>query len=343
MRWPAERPIQRRLGSPIGGAAPTRTRVRTRTPGAALAGPAGVLLGGLLAMAFAALGSGAAWAQEPTQRGAARPSSRVLVFEEALQGTEDREVRWPVAVAAASAEELAVADVFGERLLVFRRLGAGWQAARRLDLPAAPVGLVRDGERYVVSLRGAGGLLALEGEDLLQRRLSLPEGVAPGALAAVPGGGLLVHDRTGGRILRLAPDGRVVGEVPGAGRVTGLAAVAGGALAAFGDEGVLRRYDAAGRLEATWPVPADGPVPSWPAGLAVTAGGQALVVDRHNGRVVVLDPAGRPVGFGSRQGWDPGLLRFPADLALLPDGRIAVVDHGNGRVQLFHRSGEGAP
>ncbi|MFP3938843.1 MAG: hypothetical protein ACLF0P_00925 [Thermoanaerobaculia bacterium] len=303
----------------------------------------GVLWAAVLVAGAGALQPGIARGQDGGTGSAARSSTRLLVFEEALRGTEDREVRWPVAVASASPEELAVADAFGARLLVFRRLGAGWQAARGVDLPAAPVDLVRDGGRYVVSLRGGGGLIALEGEELLQRRLALPEGVVPGALAAVPGGGLLVHDRAAGRILRMAPDGRVLGETPGAGRVTGLAAAAGGVLAAFGDEGVLRRYDEAGRLEATWPLPADGPVPPWPAGLAVTAGGRTLVVDRHNGRVVVLDPAGRPLGSGSRQGWDPGLLRFPEDLALLPDGRIAVADQGNGRIQLFRRSGEGGP
>ncbi|HUP43386.1 MAG TPA: hypothetical protein VM599_09270 [Thermoanaerobaculia bacterium] len=266
-----------------------------------------------------------------------------LVFEEALRGSEEREVRWPVAVAAASADELAVADAFGPRLLVFRRAGVGWQAARVAELPGAPAGLAWDGARWVVSVRGGGGLVALEGEDLLQRRLPLPAGVVPGALAALPGGGLLVHDAAGGRILRLGADGRSAGEIAVAGPVTGLAAAPGAVMAAFGHEGVVRRFDAAGGVEATWTLPADGPVPAWPAGIAVSPAGDTYVADRHNGRIAVLDPTGRVTGFGARKGWDPGLLLFPSGIALLPDGRLAVADQGNGRVQLYRRTGGGAP
>jgi sugar lactone lactonase YvrE len=271
---------------------------------------------------------------------AAQPAGgRALVFEEVLRGSEDREVRWPVAVAGASADELAVADAFGPRLLVFRRAGVGWQVARVAELPGAPAGLAWDGARWVVSVRGGGGgLVALEGEELLQRRLPLPAGTVPGVLAAAPGGGLLVHDAAGGRILRLGADGRPAGAIPVVRRVTGLAAAPGAVVAAFGAEGVVRRFDAAGAVEATWALPADGPVPAWPAGIAVGPGGDSYVADRHGGRIVVLDAAGRVAGLGARKGWDPGLLLFPAGLALLPDGRLAVADQGNGRVQIFRRA-----
>lgn len=267
-------------------------------------------------------------------------TSRVLTFEEALAGTEDHEVRWPVAVASGGPEELAVADGWGSRVLLFRRLGAGWTVARTVTLPGVPAGLGWDGGRYVVAVRGAGGsagLVALEGADLLQRRLPIPRGTVPGVLAGAPGGGLLVADAGGSRILRLAPDGEVVAEVPVEGRVTGLTAASGGLVAAFGEEGAVRRYGAGGPMEAEWAVPADGPVPAWPAGLAATPGGELLVADRHNGRVVVFDAAGQVTGLGSRKGWDPGLLLFPHGLALLPDGRLAVADQGNGRVQIFRR------
>jgi hypothetical protein len=271
-------------------------------------------------------------------------SSRPLVFEEALRGSEDREVRWPVAVAAASADEIAVADAFGPRLLVFRKAGVGWQAAAEAELPGAPVGLARLGERWVVAVRGEASLVALEGDGLLERRLALPPGTVPGPLAAASGGGLLVYDFAGGRILRLDAGGAPVGSIAVAGRVTGLAAgPGGGAAAAFGGEGVVRRYDAAGALEGTWELPAEGPVPAWPAGVAVSPGGDTLVADRHNGRIVVFEAGGRVAGLGSRKGWDPGLLLFPGGLALLPDGRLLVADQGNGRLQVFRRSGEGAP
>ena len=293
----------------------------------------------ILAAAAVAAAAALPAAPLPAQGAPARPR----VVEEALRGSEDRELRWPVAVAAAPAGEIAVADAFGPRLVVFRKAGVGWQAAAVAALPGAPAGLAWDGSRWVVAVRGEASLVALEGDALLQRRLALPPGTVPGSLAAAAGGGLLVHDFAGGRILRLDAGGRPAGATAVTGRVTGLAAgPGGGAVAAFGDEGVVRRYDAAGGLEATWELPDDGPVPPWPAGVAVAPGGDTLVADRHNGRIVVFEAGGRVAGLGSRKGWDPGLLLFPGGLALLPDGRLLVADQGNGRLQVFRRSGEGA-
>ncbi len=267
---------------------------------------------------------------------------RVLVFDEALQGAKDREVRWPVGVAAASDDEIAVADAKGSRVLVFRRQGVGWEASQVVTLPGPPAGIAWDGGRYLVSLRSGGGLLALEGADLLQRAIALPPDVAPGPMAPVPSGGALVYDFSGKRVLRLGADGKVAGETAVEGPVTGVAATAGGGLAvACGTEGVIRRYDATGALQATWELPPDGPVPAWPTGLAVEPGGDTLVADHANGRILVLDPGGRLIGLGAREGWDPGLLLYPAGLARLPGGGLVVADQGNGRIQLFHRVQEG--
>jgi hypothetical protein len=63
-----------------------------------------------------------------------------------------------------------------------------------------------------------------------------------------------------------------------------------------------------------------------------------VVVDRHSGRLLVLDVAGTVIGMGSRQGWEPGLLMFPAGITRLSDGTLAVADEGNGRVQVFRRT-----
>lgn len=264
---------------------------------------------------------------------------RVLSFVEALKGTQDTELRWPVAVAAASSDEIAVADAFGPRLLRFRKVGVSWSLDGQVELPGAPAGLVWDGGRYVASLRQGQGLVAFEGPSLAQRRLRLPRGVVPGALAAHQSGDLLVYDSAGHRALRLSPEGQVEGEFPIEGEVTALAATgAGGVLVAVASESAVRRLDANGQASAAWTLPPHEGIPAWPVGIAVEPGGDAIVVDRHAGRLLVLDAAGELAGIGSRQGGEPGLLLYPRGIARLPDGLLIVADEGNGRAQVFRRT-----
>jgi DNA-binding beta-propeller fold protein YncE len=268
---------------------------------------------------------------------------RVLSFQDALKGTDEVSLQWPVAVAAASDDEVAVADASGPRLLRFRRVGASWQLDRTVPMGAPPAGLVWDGRRYVASLRQGGGLVAFEGGDLAQRTLPAPRGVVPGPVAVAPGGTLLLYDTEGRRVLRLSAEGTSTAEIPVEGDVTALAATAaGGFFAALGAEGSVRRFDASGKLDVAWSLPAFESVPAWPSGLAVEPGGNVLVVDRHVGRILVLDANGQVAGVGSRQGWEPGLLLFPAGIARLPGGTVLVADEGNGRAQLFRRAEPGA-
>ncbi|MGB5888511.1 MAG: hypothetical protein WBH75_00950 [Thermoanaerobaculia bacterium] len=263
---------------------------------------------------------------------------RALTFLEAFKGSEESELRWPVAVAAASADEIAVADAYGPRVLRFRRVGVSWQLDSTAQLSAVPVGLGWDGNRYVASLRQDGGLVALEGPELLLRPLPLPRGVVPGPLTVLPNGDLLVYDYAGRRVVRLADGAELTAEAPIEGAVTALAATAaGGFLAAVAAQGAVLYFDANGELSATWHLPASGKIPAWPVGLAVEPGGDVVVVDRHAGRLLVLDATGRVVGLGSRKGWEPGLLLYPADLVRLPNGHLLVADEGNGRAQVFRR------
>jgi hypothetical protein len=264
---------------------------------------------------------------------------RIFAVEETLRGTEEQEVRWPIAVASAGEREFAVADAFGPRVSVFRKDGLSWRLDASVDLPGGPVGLAHDGRRYVASLRGEQGLLAFEGPRLLQRRIGLPGGVVPGALSARPNGSLLVYDYAGERVVVLSADGEPEGDVKIDGRVTALAATStGGFCATIAEAATVLRYDGNGTLEAAWQLPDDGPVPAWPAGLAVEPGGDIVVVDRHSNRLLLLDVGGKPLGVGSRRGWEPGLLWFPSAIARLPDGRLIVADQGNGRLQLFRRT-----
>jgi hypothetical protein len=102
------------------------------------------------------------------------------------------------------------------------------------------------------------------------------------------------------------------------------------------------RFDAEGQRTSEWKLPADGPVPAWPSALALEPGGELYVLDRHAGRILLLDNEGRAFGVGSRRGWEPGLLRFPGALTRIEDGRLLVADEGNGRVQLFRRTDRSA-
>jgi DNA-binding beta-propeller fold protein YncE len=264
---------------------------------------------------------------------------RVLVFEEAVRGNEDTQLRWPVAAAAASEEEFAVVDAKPARFLVFRKLGVSWQLAQTIPLPAAPAGLAHVGNRYVVALRGTEGLMALEGEQMLIRKVGLPEGVIPGVVAARGDGGLLVYDYATGRVFKFDPNGNLLAQTAIEGRATGLAEGPGGEMwVAVGEQSAVLRYDPNGAMTARVEIPGQGPVPSWPTGIVVDADGDVAVIDRHVGRILLFDDRGSPFGTGSRKGAEPGLLHFPRSVGVLGEDRLLVADEGNGRVQIFRRT-----
>lgn len=269
---------------------------------------------------------------------------RVMVWEDALRGTEEEQLRWPTAVAARSASEFAVGDAFEPRLMVFGKVGVSWQLQQTVPLPGPPVALVWDGGRYVASLRRGEGLVAIDGSTFDLRPISLPSGVVPGSLAVtLDRRHILVHDLNKEEVFRLARDGSVSAGTAVASRITGLAATsAGGFYAALGEQSAVLRYDAEGMLETRFEVPGEGPVPSWPIAVTVDAGGVVAVADRHNSRILLFDNEGRILGAGSRRGWEPGLLLFPRAMARLPGGRLVVADEGNGRAQIFRRTDRGA-
>ncbi len=289
---------------------------------------------------------------------AQRPAARFLAFEAVVQGSGDAELRWPVAVAAGSAFQLAVVDAYGERLVLFAETGRGvadaetegrsaggigWAAAGVVKLPATPLAVVFDGRRYVVAMRGHDELLTVPllrsahlESDSSPGSLALPDDTWVGALAATANGELLVYDTGDGRVLTLDDAGRPVRETALDERITSLAATPdGGFYAALAEQSRILRYLTSGGVFSNWRIAGDGPVPAWPNGLVVEPSGRLLVADRHGGRVLALDGAGNLTGVGSASGWRPGRLRFPSGMARLPDGRLAVTDRGNGRVQIF--------
>lgn len=276
---------------------------------------------------------------------AAETAPRVLAWDSFVPVPDDNPLRRPVAVAAASAEEIVVADAEPDRLVVFRqKTPSVWSVDGELHLDGTPHSLAHDGTRYAVSLRDGKGLFGVEGRDLRLRSIALPTGTAPGALAGIPGGGFFVYDFASQDVLRLDEAGASAGRASVDAHVTGLTAASdGGFLALIAHQAELRHYGADGSLRDRWSIPGKRPVPAWPTGIVADSSGDRLIVDRHNHRLLVLNAGGRLEGIGSRSGWEPGLVRFPVALALLPDDRIAVVDQGNGRLQLFRRSEVDSP
>ena len=261
---------------------------------------------------------------------------RTVVFEGVIQEDENSELRRPVTLAAGPGTELAVADTHGSRLLFFKDTGVEWALSTTVELPATPLSLAHDGDRYLLSLRQAPWLIALEGDRHQIRNMPLPQDTAPGSVAALPDGGFLIHDLTQGRVLELTRGGTVTVRAtigPEAGVLESTAG--GGFYALFPTTSEVRRYDAEGKEIDRWAVPGAGPIPAWPAGLVIEPSGSVIISDRHGNRLIRLNSGGRPDGIGSRRGWAPGLLMFPSHLARLADGRVAVVDQGNGRVQIF--------
>ncbi|KAB2965572.1 MAG: hypothetical protein F9K18_06430, partial [Thermoanaerobaculia bacterium] len=75
-------------------------------------------------------------------------AQRLLRYAAVVDGPAERPLRWPVAVAVGGADEIAVADAHGNRLLILHRVGSGWPLRREVALPAPPAALAFVGGEY---------------------------------------------------------------------------------------------------------------------------------------------------------------------------------------------------
>ena len=297
---------------------------------------------GLLLLTAFLVGITCTVVSSPSARAQTKPP-RIFSWMGTVRTEEGTAVRSPVAVIAISGSEIVVAEATPEpRLLKFRLGDGAWTFGGAVPLPAAPADLAHDGERLLIALRQRAGLVVLESGARAVRRLPVSRDIVPGRIAVARNGNLLVQDVARDRIVELDGNGKVARQMGLPAGVTALAAVpSGGFLITLAAESRVLRYDEEWREEESWSLVGDDFKPAWPAALDVAPDGEILVLDRHSGRILALDSNGRWIGFGGRQGWEPGLLWFPADLARMSDDVIAVADEGNGRVQLFRRAGRG--
>lgn len=76
------------------------------------------------------------------------------------------------------------------------------------------------------------------------------------------------------------------------------------------------------------------------AGLAVGPGGEIVVLDPGNNRVVIFDESGDFIRTWGREGQGPGEFQIPTALTVGPDGVVEIYDLGRGRNIRFDMYGE---
>ena len=146
------------------------------------------------------------------------------------------------------------------------------------------------------------------------------------ALAVDAAGAVLVVDRKGERVARLAPGAKAwtfLRESKGS-RVAAMAADAGRLVAADERTGALIAL-----VPGAAETPIGGTVFRRPASISVDAAGQIAVLDAKQESVTLLDPAGKPRDVLSTTAI--GVER-PAAVAFAPDGALLLLDGATGRV-----------
>jgi sugar lactone lactonase YvrE len=73
----------------------------------------------------------------------------------------------------------------------------------------------------------------------------------------------------------------------------------------------------------------------FPANMAVDNRGRIYLVDRNDGKIIILARDGSFLGRLSARGWKEGLLNHPSQICLNDRGQVFVADTSNNRVQIF--------
>lgn len=109
-------------------------------------------------------------------------------------------------------------------------------------------------------------------------------------------------------------------------------------------DGIVRRYDAAGKRIGTWPFPRPaGGLPSKPAGAVSDGAGGVWIADAANGRIVHLGADGAVLGTLGSPGVAVGELSRPLGITVDCEGALLVAESGNNRISRFAGVVPGAP
>jgi streptogramin lyase len=256
----------------------------------------------------------------------------------------DGALRSPEGVACDDRGAVVVADTGNSRLLTYTwkdgSLDGGAQV-RLAQLPH-PVRVQIDSKGFVLALdRRAKKIVRVDAKGAFAGYLEPKGASAPVAVAAFKldaADNAYVLDVIAGKVLVVAPDGRVTRELPvppGARGVTDVAADASGKIYLV-DAVTAVVFVAEAAEKAFKPLSASlKEMASFPTYLATDNRGRLYLVDQNGGAVVKLGTDGVYQGRDLALGWADGALRYPGQLCVTSEGDVIVADRSNNRVQIF--------
>ena len=253
--------------------------------------------------------------------------------------------------------EIFVCDTYGQRIVIFDRLGLFLYQIPGGDHFRTPLDIAVDPDGYLLVLAWRGReeeILRLDFDGKLLGALALsglPEEAAPPALVSIAlspsGQQLYALDQANQRLWIAGRDGAVEASFDLAADLTEKDAresllghvdvYADTVLVALPTAGRVRLLDLNGRPKGTVGLKGTAPCQTaFPVAAALGSDGNLVIVDLQRMLFMVWDPrANRCLGEYSGIGNAPGFVYQPRDLALDGEGRIYVSQGFEGRVQVF--------
>lgn len=236
-----------------------------------------------------------------------------------------------------AAGKVYVADPENNRLLSFTPAGeflaeftAGGSLRRPADLLKDDKGIFR------VLEFGYPGFIEVDAANRRTTRHELKAGksaVYPRRIAPAPGG-FLVLDKISGAIILYGETFEEVSTIgcPDQGGFKDFNLSGGGILALSARN--IHRYSMTGQHLGATPLP---PELEFATSLASDSGGLVYLLDRHAGKVAVLQPEGALLYTFLQRGENEGDLLYPSLIRFDSDNGLWIVDEGNNRVMVLRK------
>jgi sugar lactone lactonase YvrE len=255
----------------------------------------------------------------------------------------DVALRNPEGVACDDHGAVVIADTGNARLLIYKWKEGSLDGGAQVKLPQLtyPVRVQVDSKGFVLALdRRTRKIVKIDANGTFAGYVEPKGASSPVTAAAFKVDGadhVYVLDVVAGKVLVLAPDGKVTRELPlpkargiadvaadSSGRVYLIDAVSATVFAA--EPGATAFQPLSKSLKEML---------SFPTYLTADNRGKLYVVDQNGNAVVRLGVDGNFQGRELAMGWNEGAVYYPAQLCLTSTGDVFVADRGNNRVQIF--------